>query len=74
MAEDILSGDDAAGLLAKVFAGGDGRAALDWMRSVTIDRELAPDAPEAALRDLEGQRRFVRKLLNLIERGRENGR
>lgn len=74
MAGDVLSGDDAAGLLCKVFAGGDGRAALDWMRSVTIERELSPTASEAELRDLEGQRRFVRKLENLIERGRQDGR
>ena len=62
-------GEKAHQLLAKVFSGNDGRTALEWMRRVTIDRELSPAAPEAELRDLEGQRRFVRRLQHMIERG-----
>lgn len=63
--------DDSIALcLAGLFSGGSGEEALAWMRRITIDRELRPDATEAELRDLEGQRRFVRRLCNMIERGR----
>ena len=70
MAEGV--DDDAqatARLFARVFAGGDGEAVLDWMRRVTIERELAPDAPGDELRDLEGQRRPVRWGCNMVKRG-----
>ncbi len=55
---------------ARCFAGGDGAIALDHLRRITFERVLAPEAGEAALRDLEGQRRLAATLLALIRRGR----
>jgi hypothetical protein len=37
---------------------------------MTLDRALGPDAPEAALRHLEGQRQLVATVLALVARGR----
>ena len=71
MAEGVEEGGEAtARLFARVFAGGDGEAVLDWMRRVTIERELAPDATAEELRDLEGQRRLVRRVCNMVKRGK----
>jgi hypothetical protein len=58
---------------ARCFSGADGQIALDHLRRVTFERVLAPEAGEAALRDLEGQRRLAAGLLALIRRGRTGG-
>ena len=55
---------------ARCFSGSDGAIALDHLRRITFERVLAPEAGEAALRDLEGQRRLAATLLALIRRGR----
>lgn len=60
-------------LFARVFAGPDGTRALDYLRALTLDRALGPEASPDALRHLEGQRCLVRHLLGLIERGRRGG-
>lgn len=56
--------------VARCFAGPDGDRALAYLARVTVQRTLGPEASDAALRDLEGQRRLYHHLLGLIERGR----
>lgn len=62
--------DPMARRLARLFSHPDGPAVLDWLRGQTLNRALGPDASDAALRHLEGQRQLVRSLLGLIDRGR----
>lgn len=55
---------------ARCLIGPDGETLIRHLRAATLDRALGPDASDAALRHLEGQRQLVRYLLALIERGR----
>jgi len=55
---------------ARCFAGAEGARALAHLRAMTVERSLGPDATEAALRHLEGQRQLVAYLAALIRRGR----
>lgn len=64
------AGTDPAPSFARCFAGGDGERVLAVLRAMTLDRALGPDAPEAALRHLEGQRQLVATILALVARGR----
>ncbi|PWC82300.1 hypothetical protein TSH100_24105 [Azospirillum sp. TSH100] len=61
---------DPAPSFARCFAGNDGARVLAVLRAMTLDRALGPDAPEAALRHLEGQRQLVATILALVVRGR----
>ncbi|CAO3399070.1 hypothetical protein GBZ48_25420 [Azospirillum melinis] len=61
---------DPAPSFARCFAGSDGGRVLAVLRAMTLDRALGPDAPEAALRHLEGQRQLVATILALVARGR----
>ncbi|MEQ9683955.1 MAG: hypothetical protein RLO49_14715, partial [Rhodospirillales bacterium] len=63
-------GDRAARLAARCFRGADGAALLAYLKALTLDRALGPDATDAALRHLEGQRHLVRHLSHLIDLGR----
>lgn len=56
---------------ARAFAGADGELALDHLRAITLARCLGPEASDAALRCLEGQRLLVAHILSLVERGRD---
>ncbi len=64
------SGDTLARAAAKVFSGADGERLAKYLRAITLERALGPDAAVAQLRHLEGQRQLVRHLLALAERGR----
>ena len=66
------SPEEAAALAARCFRGADGAALLAYLKALTLDRALGPDAEDAALRHLEGQRHFVRHICTLIEVG-QNG-
>lgn len=55
---------------ARCFARREGTVALAYLRRTTLERALGPDASEAALRHLEGQRQLVARIAALIERGR----
>ena len=55
---------------ARVLSGPDGERIALYLRAITLERALGPDASEALLRHLEGQRQLVRHLLALAERGR----
>ena len=59
---------------ARCFRGRDGARALSYLRAITLDRALGPDAPDALLRHLEGQRQLVGHIGLLIERGRSHGK
>lgn len=54
---------------ARCFADGDGRRVLEHLQNLTLRRNLGPDAPEAMLRHLEGQRALVATILGLAARG-----
>jgi len=43
-------------VLAAVFASAAGRAALDYLRSISIERVCGPHATDGEIRHLEGQR------------------
>ncbi|WP_173380464.1 hypothetical protein [Azospirillum sp. B510] len=66
----MASNVDPAPSFARCFAGDDGARVLAMLRAMTLDRALGPDAPEAALRHLEGQRQLVAIILALVARGR----
>ena len=65
-----VADDTLARAAARVFAGADGEQLARYLRAVTLDRALGPDANVAQLRHLEGQRQLVRHILALAERGR----
>jgi len=54
---------------ARCFSGSDGAYVLDHLRRTVLDRRLGPDASDASLRFLEGQRSIVAHILTMIERG-----
>ena len=62
-------GDHAARLAARCFRGADGAALMAYLKALTLDRALGPDAADATLRHLEGQRHLVRHLSHLIDLG-----
>lgn len=64
------AGDDPAPAFARCFAGPDGARVLGVLRAMTVERTLGPDASDAALRHLEGQRALVAAILALAARGR----
>ena len=65
-------GDDPAPSFARCFAGPDGARVLGVLKAMTLERTLGPDAPEPALRHLEGQRALVALILALVARGQAN--
>ena len=71
---DGVSRDDDLGEIARAaarcFGSEDGRTLLAHLRAITVERACGPQVPDAALRDLEGQRRLVHRLIALVDRGR----
>lgn len=55
---------------AACFAGQAGRRALDHLRDAIVERRCPPDASDAELRHLEGQRAAVAYVRALVARGR----
>jgi len=55
---------------AHCFAGTEGQIVLDHLQRLILDRRLAPEASDAELRHLEGQRFAVAYIVAMIERGR----
>ena len=62
--------DDIARAAARCLAGAPGEILIRHLRAVTLERALGPDATDAQLRHLEGQRQLVRHLLALVEGGK----
>ena len=54
---------------ARCFAGPDGRAVLEHLRRTVLERRLAPNASDAELRHLEGQRCAVAHIIAMVDRG-----
>ena len=69
-APTAAGGDDLAAAFARCFTGHDGNRVLQHLRAVTTERSLGPDAPDSALRHLEGQRQLVQAIGALVARGR----
>jgi hypothetical protein len=65
------AGDDgeACRSFARCFAGTDGRMVLDHLKRVVLERRLPPNASDAELRHLEGQRYAVAYIVAMVERG-----
>jgi hypothetical protein len=54
---------------ARCFAGTAGKSVLEHLRRVVLERRLAPNASDAELRHLEGQRYAVAYIAVMVERG-----
>ncbi len=61
---------DLACAFARCFRGRDGARVAAYLRAITQERALGPNAPDALLRHVEGQRHLVRHIVALIDRGR----
>jgi hypothetical protein len=55
---------------ARCFAGPDGRDVIAHLTRSILDRRLSPNASDAELRHLEGQRFAIAGMLAMIGRGR----
>ncbi len=56
---------------ARVFQTPDGRAVLEHLRKITIERVLGPNATDSELRWSEANRAFVRQIESMIARGKK---
>ncbi len=69
--EETLKSDMGLALaFAKCFRGKDGGQVLKYLRSLTMERALGPNASDSFLRHVEGQRQLVSHIFALVERGR----
>ena len=72
-AEAPLSGAageaELATAFARCFVTADGRQVLDHLRRLTVERALGPQASEALLRYVEGQRQMVLYIEALVAKG-----
>ena len=69
-ADDPLAGESAlCRAFARCLAGPDGQAVLKHLRRTVLERRLAPNASDAELRHLEGQRCAVAHIVAMVERG-----
>ena len=57
-------------IYARTFSGASGKRVLEHLRKITIERALGPDADDAHLRFIEGQRSLVHQIESLVLRGR----
>ncbi|MEO2175463.1 MAG: hypothetical protein ABGY96_15335 [bacterium] len=57
-------------LLAGIFSGDNGQAALDYLRSITLNNVSGPGIEDHVLRHLEGQRFLVGIIIQRIDRGK----
>jgi hypothetical protein len=58
-----------ATIITRFFRSSEGAYLLDYLRAITVERTLGPDASDNLLRHLEGQRQLVSMLINLADRG-----
>lgn len=61
-----------ARVFARCFRGRDGERALAFLRRMTVERCLPATATAEELRDAEGQRRLVKLIETLVQRGNED--
>lgn len=55
----------------RLFNHPEGSDVINWLKHKTIERILMPDASDAELRFLEGQRALVNQIINLIQQGKK---
>lgn len=61
--------DELAHAFARCFSSDDGKRVLQHLRALTLERVVAPSAPNAVLRHVEGQRQLVAYIGALVARG-----
>jgi phage terminase large subunit-like protein len=73
---DAINREHASGITAdllsayvRTFRSEAGCQVMRHLRAITVDRVIGPDASDALLRHLEGQRQLVNYIANLAERG-----
>lgn len=59
------------GAMAMAFTGPNGELALDYLKSITIQRVNGPEVSSDALRHMEGMRNIVAIIQQRIQRGRK---
>lgn len=64
---------DLALAAARCFRGADGEKILAYLRALTLERALGPNASDTLLRHTEGQRQLVAHIIHLVRRGRDGG-
>ena len=67
--ETLDEGDDLARSFVRCFKGSDGAIVLGHLRRTILERRLGPDASDAELRFLEGQRSVAAHILSMVDRG-----
>jgi hypothetical protein len=74
--EEVEGGERPAGIPADLlnsyvhtFRSEHGYQVMRHLRRITVERSLGPDAPDALLRHLEGQRQLVTFITALVKRG-----
>lgn len=60
---------DIARLFCRLFSSADGEKVLEHLKRRTFLQTVPPSESPETLRDLEGQRRLMSYIINLIERG-----
>lgn len=58
-----------ASIFNRIFSSNDGAVALAFLRRVTVEAVLGPDASDGALRMQEGKRQLMRTIEGLIASG-----
>jgi hypothetical protein len=56
--------------VAHTFESAGGKKVLEYLRSITLARYLPPNATDAELRYLEGQRYLVSFIANMVKKGK----
>lgn len=58
----------------RLLSSGEGENFVKWLRSITKERVLGPEASAGALAYQEGQRQLVAQIEAHVERGREQAK
>lgn len=62
-------GNELCRAFAQCFKGADGDRVLTHLRQTMLDRRLGPNATDAELRFVEGQRSVVAHIMSMLARG-----
>jgi hypothetical protein len=68
-APEIAADNEVIRSFARCFSGSDGARVVDYLRLSVLERRLGPNATDAELRFLEGQRLLVARIISMIDRG-----
>lgn len=58
---------------ARLFARPEAETVLRYLKQLTLERALGPDATDSELRFLEGQRALFKQMLSLMKQGQKEG-